>query len=324
MHVRLKHVALGASALLPWAVATPARATFTIAVTNANVGKVAMPSASGSTFTYNPSTGVVTQTGTGVFVGTPNTKGTVTISCTGGASCNSTKAKVVLTSVSVSSPVTSNAAFTVAMGTASAVGALPAAGSPYTFTIGAIGNNSSKSFFVGSSMAVPGSTTANGSGSATWRIVASSTTGTSAVTNSTAQSLITTLKPMAVSKTSDLAFGVIVRPPSGTGTASMTPAGVLSLPAGGFSVGAHNAAAFIVTGQASTLFSFSLASSFLMSGSAGTLTATLIPSATYTALVTALDGAGSFSLGVGASFPLGSATPTGAYTGSFSVLAIYN
>jgi hypothetical protein len=48
------------------------------------------------------------------------------------------------------------------------------------------------------------------------------------------------------------------------------------------------------------------------------------PAISDTALVTALDGAGSFSLGVGASFPLGSATPTGAYTGSFSVLAIYN
>lgn len=62
-----------------------------------------------------------------------------------------------------------------------------------------------------------------------------------------------------------------------------------------------------------------------MVGPAGSITVTTIPSVSgSTVLSGALGSAGSTSVQVGGSFPLDANTPTGSYSGNFSVVFQYN
>jgi len=172
-------------------------------------------------------------------------------------------------------------------------------------------------------MPVLSSGTSTGAGSASWIVTASAGNGSNAV-NNTSLAQVTSQRPIGVTKSTDLTFGVIVKPSSGSGTVTMAADGALSFTGGAINVGAHAPALFRITGEGGAAFSFSLQPTMTMSAGAGTsLLVTTIGSGTYT-LGSTLGASGTTSLAVGGSFPLGSTTKSAAYSGSFSVLAIYN
>jgi hypothetical protein len=325
MGVRFSHLAFGAAALFPWTVATSAWAqTWSVSITPANLGKVAMPNST-STFHIHPNGAVVTQTGSGIFVGgAPAARALVTVGCTGTTTCNNTHIKVVITRTTpVDAPVSSLTSFTVAMSDASLAGSAPSPASSITFTLNPISKNTSKSFYVGMDMAVLGSGSSTGPGAGPWTVTVSNTSGHSAASSATSTQ-ITSLRPIGVTKSSDLAFGVIVKPASGSGTVTMAPGGGMSFTNGIINVGDHAPALFKITGEGGAAFSFSLQPTMTMSAGAGTsLLVTTIGSGTYT-LGSTLGASGTTSLAVGGSFPLSSTTKSAHYSGSFSVLAIYN
>jgi len=134
------------------------------------------------------------------------------------------------------------------------------------------------------------------------------------------------LQAISLTKATDLQFGAIVRPSTGTSTVTVA-AGSNTRNVTGSAVGVTSStypvtrASYNVTGEAGQTFSISVPTSFDMahSGSAPAITVNLTPEATSGTLT---GGAAAF--GVGGSFVIGDTTATGAYTGNFTVTVAYN
>jgi hypothetical protein len=101
-------------------------------------------------------------------------------------------------------------------------------------------------------------------------------------------------------------------------------AGNLTVPTGAVALKTHGASNFFIYGEGSQTFSVSVTPTFSMTSGANTLKVTTSPSTGTFGLGGTIGSQGSYSLGVGGSFPLGPTTQTGAYSGSFTVLAAYN
>lgn len=142
---------------------------------------------------------------------------------------------------------------------------------------------------------------------------------------------ITVLRPLTLTKNADLKFGTVVRPTSGAGTVAVSAAGARSVAGGvvGLSSGdTPQAAQFTVDGEGGQSISVTIPATFSIANGTDTLTVTtsnnLSGSAASQTLSNALGSAGSLSFRVGGSVPVASTTPTGAYTGTFTVSAAYN
>ena len=150
----------------------------------------------------------------------------------------------------------------------------------------------------------------------------------SASTN--ASGSITIFRPITVTKTSDLAFGTIVRPGSGSGTVTIAQADGARTVTGGIAALAIGTtpgrATFSVGGEGGQTYSISTPASFDMTRTGGseTLTVTLTPTATSGTLSSTLGNAGTGTYGVGAQVTVAATTATGAYTGSFTSTVAYN
>lgn len=142
---------------------------------------------------------------------------------------------------------------------------------------------------------------------------------------------ITVIRPLTIAKNADLKFGTVVRPASGSGSVAVTAAGARSVTGGivGLSSGdTPQAAQFTVDGEGGQSISVTVPSTFSIANGTDTLTVTTVNnlsgSAASQTLSNALGSAGSLSFRVGGSVPVASTTPTGAYTGTFTVSAAYN
>ncbi|CAN5346653.1 hypothetical protein BH10PSE1_BH10PSE1_21040 [soil metagenome] len=142
---------------------------------------------------------------------------------------------------------------------------------------------------------------------------------------------ITVIRPITITKTSDMKFGTVVRPTTGSGTVVLTAAGVRSVTGGVAALASGDtpvAAAFNVAGEGGQSVSITIPTTFTMTSGADSLTVTtsnnLTGSASAQTLSNALGAAGSLAFAVGGSVPISSTQTTGAYTGSFTVSAAYN
>ena len=145
----------------------------------------------------------------------------------------------------------------------------------------------------------------------------------------------TIFRPITLTKNTDLKFGTIVRPATGSDTVVIAAAdGTRTLSSGNavaLTSGIHTApgrASFTVAGEGGQAFSISVPPSFTMTraGGAETLTIALAATGTSGTLTGALGDAssGSASFGVGGSMPITSSTASGAYSGSFVTTVAYN
>ncbi len=143
---------------------------------------------------------------------------------------------------------------------------------------------------------------------------------------------ITILRPITVTKNADLRFGTVVRPAAGSGTAVVAAAtgartvtgGVVGLTSGD----TPTAAQFTVDGEGGSSVSVTIPATFAIANGVDTLTVTtsnnLTGAANAQTLSNALGAAGTLVFRVGGSVPVASTSPTGLYTGTFSVTAAYN
>ena len=143
--------------------------------------------------------------------------------------------------------------------------------------------------------------------------------------NAAADGAATIIDQFAVTKDSDLLFGTIVLPSSGSNTVTIAASnGSRSLGGAGnaATVGAGNArAAFTVAGDGGQSFSITVPAEFTLERSGGTETieVTLAGSAAGGATSGTPGNPGTATFGVGGSFLVASTTLPGLYEGSFTV-----
>jgi hypothetical protein len=321
---------LAAFVILGFIVQAHAQTVQSITSSSPNLGNVTSAPTGATIFRVAPGTGAVTvASGSGVRVSTGSSPTTVTIACSAGA-CNNKALTVRVGSIgSPTGRAQTLANFTVSAGTASISGV--SGTNPVSFTIAGFASGGTKTFFVGADVPISGNDSASATGNATsgfYVYVAVSPTVPTAG-STTGLAVANVFRPIALSGASNLAFGKIVRPRSGTGTVAVnattgartvTGTGVL-----GLNSPAPSRAAYSVSGEGGQLFSLSVPASFSMTGPGPALTVTLTSTASGSqTLSSAVGSAGTFSFGVGGSFPISSTTTTGAYTGSYGVTVQYN
>jgi microcystin-dependent protein len=142
---------------------------------------------------------------------------------------------------------------------------------------------------------------------------------------------ITVVRPLTVTRNADLRFGTVVRPSTGAGTTVIDAGGARSVTGGVVALSSGDlpqAAQFTIAGEGAQSVSVTVPATFSIANQTETLTVTTTNSLTGSAATQALSGAigaaGSLVVNVGGSVPITSTTPTGLYTGTFTVSAAYN
>lgn len=307
-------------------------------VANSDIGNVVSAATGDTTFQVSASAGTVTKlSGNAVRLSTGTTRSLVTIYCTdppakGTPSCKGHKIKVEIGSNgSISGRARSLTAFNV---------------SPVSFTIGSqtgsnpltftstqnIAANTAWTFYVGMNFPIAGNDSGLATGTSTsgfyvWvctpNCTPSSTRGSSGL------AVASVWRPISLAA-SNLVFGNITRPRTGSGSVTLTPTGtrtVTGTGAYGFPLPTPSPASYTVSGEGGQLISVTIPVSFVMtrSGGADTITVTTSNNVLSTpSLNSTLGNAGIYTFNVGGSFPLNSATPLGTYSGTFNVTVQYN
>jgi len=147
----------------------------------------------------------------------------------------------------------------------------------------------------------------------------------------TASGNATVIQPMYLTSSTNLNFGTIVKPGTGTATVAVDASGnrTLTGTVGAPNAGGISAAAFAVAGEGGQTFSLTMPSTFTIAtttGGGGTLTVSTINGlgANTGTLSGSIGSQGSLAFGVGGQFALPSTAASGAYTGNFTVTTAYN
>lgn len=305
--------------------------TYTTSITTApDLGKVVSAGTGDTVFTVDESTGVVTRaSGSGVRLSTGTTRAAISVRCGNQGSCNSTVVAVKIGAIGTPTKrARALTRFTVDMGTAT-LRSGPSGSSPINFTLAAIPKNTTQTFYVGFDFPIAGDNSGLASGVATSGfyvyVSKSSSTPTSGVTGTASA---TVYRPIAISNPTDLVFGTIVRPRTGSGTVTInatTGARTVSGGAVGLSAPPPSRALFTVTGEGGQAFSVSMPSILLMTSTGAILPVVLSTTVGSTQVLSSTAGSvGTYSFGVGGLLPVSSSTRTGSFTGAFAVTVNYN
>ncbi len=325
--------ALGLIVAMVWH--SPAHAqNFTVStIAMADYGNIAAASNGQTVFRADAASGgVIRLSGSGTRLSGASVRSLVTVACNGPATCDSANA---LITIAPTGTATGRAAplqnFTVSnSGATASIVVAPGTGSSISFTIGPVGRNLSKTFWVGFDLPIDGNNSAGATGTAnsSFAVTVARVDGKGATSLAGAASAAV-YRALAISNTSDLAFGRVSAPTSGTGTVTLMPAtGAVTVTGNGvkaLSAPSSTAAAFTISGEGGQSVSVSVPSTFTMSGPTGGFTVTTNSTISGAQVLSGMLGSGgSLPLNVGGSFNLSAATPAGNYSGSFAVTVQYN
>ena len=138
------------------------------------------------------------------------------------------------------------------------------------------------------------------------------------------------IQPIQLAKDTDLAFGSVVKPNSGSNTVAIDASnGTRELTGGGdgaLAPSTSGRATYTVTGEGGQTFSITAPATFDMTrqGGSETLTVTVAKSGETGTISGSLGASGTATFGVGGSFPVASTTTSGSYSGAFDVTVAYN
>ncbi|WP_165837254.1 DUF4402 domain-containing protein [Phenylobacterium hankyongense] len=316
-------------ALLAAIAFAPAAQAQSYSVGNASLGTIAAAASGDTSFSFNSASGAVTKnSGAGARVSAGTARASVTITCSV-AYCD--KGNTVVTVGSVGSPsgrAKALSAFNVTMGAGAVLASGPTGSNPVTFTLKPIGKSAAATVYIGASLSIAGDETTLATGSAASGFYLATTDSKGASSSSTSGSATATVfRRLSIAKGSDLAFGRIVKPATGTGgVVSVTTAGARVASGGAILLSStFSRAAYTVTGEGGQTLAVTVPSSFTMSNGTNALSVTTSNTAIgITGLTGSLGAAGTYSFYVGGSIPIAPATPTGAYAGTFAVTVAYN
>jgi Domain of unknown function (DUF4402) len=319
--------------LVTLAVAAPASAQNygTPTFSGGALGNVASAVAGQTVFRISSSTGAVTvQSGSGGRISTGAAQVNVTVSCGNQATCGTDRPVVTISS---SGTPTGRAAalsvFTATAGTATFFSG-PTGTNPVTITLNPIGQNATKSFAIGFDFPVNATGTTGAASSGYTVGITRNGGGVGGSGSGSGTATASVFRAITITKTADIAFGKIVRPSSGTGSVSLTAAGVRSVTGTGsfaFASPSPTSAAFSVNGEGGQAITVTIPTSFTMTSGVNSLTVTTVSTGGgVQTLSSSLGNAGTppTAITVGGSFPISSTTPTGTYSGTFSVTVQYN
>ncbi len=308
-----------------------AASVYTVTVTaNVDLGTITSPASGDTIFRADPNTGAITTvSGTATRVGPATGRAQVTIHCAGtaGVDCIKTVNVKIGPVGTGSGRARALSRLFFAMGTATLAGSPgnPATG---TFTISAIGANASKTFFVGADFTVGGDDSGLATGAAESDFFAwAAETPAAPTTGDVGRFTAKVIRSIAMTKTSDLVFGAVTKPATGSGSVTIDPATGARATAGGVAgmpSPSPGAAGFSVTGEGGQAITVTVPATFVMNGPAAITVTTTSTVAGAPVLSSVLGSAGSYAFGVGGSAPITSTTPTGDYTGAFTVTVAYN
>ncbi len=151
----------------------------------------------------------------------------------------------------------------------------------------------------------------------------------SSATQSTTAS-VKIVQPITLTKDSDLAFGTVVRPTTGSSTVTISNASDTPALSGGgdaaLATSTTSRAAFTVGGEGGQTFSITVPASVTMTRSGGseTLNVTLTKSAPSGSLSGTMGSAGTATFNVGGALTVASTAASGNYSGSFNTTVAYN
>jgi hypothetical protein len=321
-------IAFAFAALTVFSCASAQAQTYTVSITStAALGNVVSGASGDTEFDINPSTGAVTKTsGNGARLATGTTRAAVSVSCGNQNACNTTAVNIrVGTTGSPTNRARALNDLAIAMGTAT-LNSGPTGTNPISFQINAVGKSSNKTFYLGGDFPIAGDDSGLSTGAAAsgfYVYVAGAPTTPTATISDTDTFTATAYKSLSLTKGSDLVFGRMVKPTSGSGTISVNQTtGARTVGAGvAISTPTPTRATYTVTGETGKVVAFTIPTSMTMTGSpSGSLAVTLVDTAPATTTLTT----GSYSFGVGGSFTLSSATPSGGYSGTFNITVNYN
>lgn len=323
----------GLIALL-FAVPAAAQTYDVVSVANVNLGQIAAGASGTTRFQVHPASGSLTKlSGAGARVSGGSGRVLVTVTCTQQAACNKKNSQITITATGAPTKrfaALENLTVSTVGGTAVLASPPSTAGSTITFSLGPIIRNATATFYVGYDLVVYGDNSGlpTGLSAAGLSVTIAKENGQDPAMQSGTVSG-TVFRTLTTSVTANLAFGLVSRPRQGTGSVSLSPSQSSVVTTGDGVVApspsAPHPAAISVTGEGGQTLSVSIPGTFAMTGPSGSITVTTIPSLSgSTVLPGSLGSAGSASVKVGGSFPLTADTPTGSYSGSFSVVFQYN
>ncbi|MFM6829967.1 MAG: DUF4402 domain-containing protein [Novosphingobium sp.] len=299
-------------------------------ITDANLGDVVSAASGSSSLRAASSSGAVTvQSGSAVRISTNSANATVTFTCTGSNACSTTNPYVTLALAGIpTGRLGYLTSVNLTNGTATMTSAF-SAGSYIVINFSPIPRDSARTFFIGYDVPVGGndSVAATGNALSSYLITAARPNGSgssSLVGNIRAK----VIRPIDITKTADLQFGGVTRPSTGTGTLTLTPAGVASVT--GTSVRrmaspSPTPAAFTVMGEGGQAVTVSVPSTFTLTGTAGSVIATTSSTGSGAQVLSGGTGsAGTVDVKVGGTIPLSGTTAVGTYTGTLTVTVQYN
>jgi hypothetical protein len=322
-----------AAALTATAMASGAQAAsvYTVTVTtNLDLGTITSSATGDTVFRADPNTGAITTvSGTATRAGAATGRALVTVHCAGtaGVDCVKTVNLKIGPVGTGSGRARALSRLLFAMGSATLAGS-PGSPASGTFTISPIGANASKTFFVGADFTVGGDDSGLASGNAESDFFAwAAETPGAPTTGDVGRFTAKVIRSIAMTKTSDLVFGAVIRPAAGSGSVTIDPATGARATSGGLAgmpSPTPARAGFNVTGEGGQAFTVTLPASFVMNGPAAITVTTTSTVAGAPVLSAVLGSAGSYAFGVGGSAPITSTTPAGDYTGAFTVTVAYN
>lgn len=325
-------LALIAAALLAPSLA--AAATYTVNIQNPlDIGTVAAAPIGDTLFRIDAATGSVTVIGgSGRRITPGSVRASVTVTCrhtrAGETTCNTANVPI---RVGIIGALTGRArafqGFNVAMGTATLVGA-PTGGQPLEFQIAPPGHNSPKTFFVGADFPVAGDDSGlpTGVGENAFFVYALDGAGLS-MGGDADKGRVRTFRALSVAATSDLNFGRIQVPTTGSSEVSISAnTGNRTVTGGAFAypTPAPTRGSFTISGEGNQQVSVSIPTTITLTGP-GSLTLNVTDTAPATPRLSgALGALGTYVFHVGGTFTISPTTPTGAYSGVLTVSVDYN
>ena len=333
MDIGARLTALLALSLTVCTVPVAAQSYVIVSASTTSVGNVAAAASGTTTFTVNPASGSITKkSGNGARVSNTASRSLVTISCGNQSACGTDNPKILIGQTGAPT----NRANALTLFTLSTTGAtasiMTAAGTGNSIVavLAPIGQNSSKTIYVGMDATYSGddSALATGSASASFSVTVTRNNGAGSVTSS-GQVVANVFRNLTVSNGSNLSFGRVSRPQSGSGTVNLT-AGTSTVAVTGIGVAAISnppptSASLAATGEGGQALTVAVPSTFTMSNGTSSLTVTTNSvNAGAQVLSGTVGSAGTLSVAVGGSFPLTTTTILGAYSGSFVVTFQYN
>jgi hypothetical protein len=312
--------------LAPVAMATKAQAQSLLLV-QPNLGSIASAVSGSTTFAWD-ATGVVSKlSGNAARMSTGNTRIQVQVTCPSGGCKGGTLIATATPSGTVSGRAGAITATTFAAGTSLTLHATSGTIATFTFA----GTPSLGIFYVGANYPILGDDSAKSTGVAAspFTITVNEPKTPIFTVNTVGSAFATVYRSMAISKATDLSYGRIVRPSSGSAIISLNPStgAVSATPAVALGSPSPSRASYTVTAEGG--------SSFNIGVSPATMTLTGTPSGSVQVTLTetaigaqtpggTLGTAVTFPFGIGGSMTITSATQSGSYNGSFVVTVSYN